>query len=347
LIITQKLDPTDAMLGFFCGWVRALAARTASVDVLTLEAARWPDAPGNVRAFTMGKAAGVGRLRLTANFYRALLRLVSSADAIIAHMVPRYALMTAPLAALRRKPILLWYTHRSLSRELRLALAVSRFAATAVPSSFPLPHPKVRALGHGVDADFYAPEPSLLPNDPPLIVHVARLAPIKRQDVLIRAAAQLGDVPFQLAFIGPASDAEYAAQLQQQTIECGLSARVTFTGGLPPITVRGWLRQATVAVNLSAEGLFDKAALESMLCAVPTVVSSAAFSGLLGAHAPQLQLSDGDDAPALAARLRALLTLSAAERTDLGAALRARTAALHSLDRLADRLVALCAEAAR
>jgi glycosyltransferase involved in cell wall biosynthesis len=122
---------------------------------------------------------------------------------------------------------------------------------------------------------------------------------------------------------------------------------VTFTGGLSANAVRDMLRRATVSVNLSPPGLFDKAALESMLVGVPTIVSNPAFEPLLGDHVPLLRIAAPDDSAELAARLKSVLALSSEERETMGLDIRERVKAAHSLDRLMDRLVALMAEACR
>ena len=60
---------------------------------------------------------------------------------------------------------------------------------TASPGSFPLKTDKLAVMGHGVETDLFPPPDGEA--DPPEIVLVARLAHIKRQDWLIRAAAQV------------------------------------------------------------------------------------------------------------------------------------------------------------
>src|SRR5690606_2486615 len=119
-------------------------------------------------------------------FYFYVLQMIWRADAIFVHLVPLYGVLIAPLANVLRKPITLWYTHRNPSKELQRLLPSVRRVVTAVKTSFPLLTDKVRALGHGIDVDLYTPD-FTIPVHSNLIVHVARLQPIKRQDALIRA----------------------------------------------------------------------------------------------------------------------------------------------------------------
>lgn len=339
-MITQRVDPADPLLGFVPRWVEGLAARVETLHVLSLDRAVGP-LPANVIAHSMGKGQTGGRVRMAAQFLQITAGLIGQVDVVFAHMVPRYAWLAAPLAALRRVPIALWYTHRTASRELRLALAVSRRVFTASPESFPLKSAKVRVLGHGVDSDFYRPPAAYAPDSPPLIVHVARLMPIKAQATLIRA---LADVPEARAvFVGglpEGADPAYADGLAALARQVGVADRVTFTGALPPEGVRAWYGRAAAAVNLSPAGLFDKAALEAMLCGLPTVVSNPDFLPVLGEAAPSLLINGPDDVAGLAARMRALLALPVSARAEIGAGVRVRTHAQHSLAGLMDRLTA-------
>lgn len=345
-MVTQQAEPEHPLLGFTAAWIEALAARLESLALITLSAARCA-LPANVHAYHMGK--GSGRARMVVRYWSALRCILPQIDVLFCHMVPRYAWLAAPLAKLHGVPIVLWYTHRHTGTELRAALAVSRAVATADLSSFRLRSAKVRALGHGIDARRFAPDPSVPLDSPPLIVQVARLSAIKHQATLLRASAML-NMPHQIALIGSVPeghDANYAEHLRQLAAELGIAERVHFTGALPPADVVRHYQRATLAVNLSPQGLFDKAALESMLCSVPTVVSNAAFDDLLAEQADSLRISAPDDAHGLAQRLERLLRAADAERQTLGAALRARTLAAHSLDGLADRLIALFEDVSR
>ena len=348
LMLTQKVDRHDDILGFTHDWITALAGRVAALAVVALAVGEH-DLPPNVTVHSMGKERGRGQIGLLAGFDRGVLRYMAEADAVFVHMIPRYALLAAPVAAAHRKPMTLWFTHRSASLELRLAIPLVRHIATAHPSSFPLPGPKVHALGHGIDTRKFAPGEAP-PGEPPIVASLGRLSPIKRHETLIRAAALLrdrhGDRPGRCVSAGGCradgpSGSEVGLRAEIDRLRVG--DRVTLWGAVPAEGVTAVFHQASVAVNFSPPGLFDKAVLEAMLCAVPTVVANPAFDELLGEYSEALRIEAGDDAAGLAARLQALLALSPQERRTVGLQLRQRAAASHSLDGLMDRLVALLA----
>ena len=348
LMLTQKIDRHDDVLGFTHDWAAALAARVEHLYIVALETGDY-DLPPNVTVESMGKEAGRNRPGRLLGFYRGLLRHIGQVDAIFVHMIARYALLAAPVAALYGRPITLWYVHRIPGPELKLAVPLVKHIATAHATTFPLPSDKVRVLGHGIDVNTFAPGEKL-PADPPMVVSLGRLSPIKRHETLIRAAARLrdqyGDPPARYAIVGgavPDRFPDYKDTVLAEIDRLRLGDRVTLWGPVPAEGVAAVFHEASVAVNFSPPGSFDKAALESMLCGVPTIVANPAFDALLGEHADLLRIPAGDDVNGLAQRLRDLLALTPEARRAIGLQLRERTAAAHSLDGLMDRLVALMA----
>jgi glycosyltransferase involved in cell wall biosynthesis len=138
---------------------------------------------------------------------------------------------------------------------------------------------------------------------------------------------------------GGALDYERALKARAQGL--GMNERCIFTGGLQAADVRDWYRQATVAVNMSPAGLFDKAALESMACGLPTIVCNPAFAPLLDDYADLLLTAGAEDVNGLRDRLERLFALSDRERAEIGRQLRQGVLCEHSLDSLAGRLLAV------
>jgi glycosyltransferase involved in cell wall biosynthesis len=347
LMITQKIDPNDSMLGFVVSWVEQIAARVDHLDVLCLEQ-HHADLPSNVTVWSMGKEYGRNRLRELINFYQTLVRVLPKIDLIFTHMVPRYLVLAAPLAAILRKPQMLWYVHRQITAELKLALFLCDSVATAVPESFPLTSNKVKTLGHGINTDIFKPDPSCGLDRPPLLLQVGRMVPIKHHTTLIRALAALG-VEAKVALVGeaPANGRAYVDQLQSLSKELGLEDRVEFTGRKTLDEVRELLVHASASINLSPVGLFDKAALESMMCNVPTIVTNSAFDPVLGEYALMLRIDGPEDVAGLTQKLTSLLTLAEDKRRRMAEQIGERARSRHSLTGLMDRLVILMEQTAR
>ena len=173
----------------------------------------------------------------------------------------------------------------------------------------------------------------------PLVVQVGRLAAVKHQATTIQAAAE---TEARLALIGgvqPGSPQAYERGLRALIQRLDFEERCQLLGDLPAAEVVRWYRRASVAVNMSPVGLFDKAALESMACGVPTLVCNPAFAPLLGEYRALLLVAEPEDVSGLRERLGRLLALSAAERAAIGEALRANVRREHSLPAMVERLV--------
>jgi glycosyltransferase involved in cell wall biosynthesis len=344
LMLAIRFDLNDWATAFIPQWVYRLSQNVQSIDVLALEVGTIGHLPSNVRVHSMGRDRGYGRAGLLRTFYSHAMRLVPACDVVFVHMIPRYALLVAPLAKLYRKPIVLWYTHRNASADLRRALPLVNRVVTAVDSSFPLPTNKLKVLGHGIDTTFFSPETQSSPASPVEIVQVARLQAIKNQSKLIAAIEQLPDAC--AIIIGAVPTGEDTGYLQQLRVQAqSLGERVVFTGGLSATDVRTYYRRATVAVNLSPPGLFDKAALESMACGVPTIVSNPAFDEVLGVDAAMMRIRYPIDTDDLTHTVQQVLSLRERERLEMGQRLREQVEAQHSLDALLPRLAQALAEA--
>ena len=377
LLFNLMTDERDPVLGFACDWVRRLAAQSESIDVLTMTRGA-ASLPANTRVFSAGRERGWSRPARLATFYGHLLRLLATRryDACFAHMTPLFAALAGPLLSARGVRTVLWYTHRQRSLQLRLGMAMSWRVVSADASSFPYETGKLRVIGHGIDTQFYSPFPhaksrpggsvSTRPRDdggtstpapgqgspfPPgggragdggaLVVQVGRLAAIKHQATTLAAVA---GTEAWLALIGAAQDQAgraYEQQLRDRARELGMEQRWHFSGALPAADLRAWTRQAAIAVNMSPPGLFDKAALESMACAIPTVVSNPAFAPILGEYADLLLTAGPEDVAGLHARLQRLLACSSEERAQIGMRLRQAVQRQHSLNRLIPKLLAV------
>ena len=156
LLITQEIDENSALLGVTLTWIRHLAPKVDHVSVLALSvgAARLPD---NVSLYSMGKERSANKLSLLKNFQSHLWRLLRrrEVDVIFVHMVPRYAILAAPLARLYGVPLVLWNAHGTVSRNLRLAHRLVAAVVTASPESFRINSPKRIVTGHGIDTDYF------------------------------------------------------------------------------------------------------------------------------------------------------------------------------------------------
>lgn len=349
LVFNLATDSGDPILGFAARWVRALAQRVEFAYVITMRAG-WVEFPENVRVYSVGKEKGYSEPRRALEFYRHLFRILRDdrVDVCFSHMVPVFTILAAPVLKVKGVPIVTWHAHPSLTWILKLAHHVSDRIVTSVATAYPYRGDKLVVVGQGIDTDLFCPDGSP-PEEPPMILCVGRLSPVKDHPTLIRAAALVRErwgKPFRLVILGgPAGpqDEPYARSLHRLVEKLNLQDVVSFHPSVPQSALPDWYRRCTVHVNLTPTGFGDKVAWEAMACGRPCLAANEGFQETMGEYARALLFPYGD-AEALAGRLVWLLGVPPKEMQRIGLYLRQRVVILHSLDGLAERLVRLLAD---
>lgn len=341
LVFNLRTDADDHILGFTTRWLNELAQYYDQIDVLTTHKGRL-DLAENISVYSTGREDGLGRIAQLVRFYQVLGSLTAKNfyDACFAHMQPMFAVLSAPLLTLHGINVTTWYTHRQLNRMVQMAEKLSFRVVSAVKSSFPVDSPKLRPLGHGIDTDFFQPNQQAK-SHPPRIVQVARLTDIKHQHILLEA---IRDIDCEVVFVGDIPDGyddAYKQKLLQQVRDQKLGEKVIFAGAQTPQQVLDWYNSATIALNLSPQGLFDKGALEGMACALPTIVSNPAFATVTDKYQSLLHITAPDDTDALNIALKKILMLSIEDRQQIGNYLREGIIADHSLVSLIPKLISV------
>ncbi len=341
--ITQKVDPNDAILGFYVEWIERMARRADRVHVIALEKGEY-EPPSNLEVFSLGKEDGAGSLAMLLELNRILWRLCRGCkpDAILVHMVPRYVLYALPVALLFRVPVDLWYTHKGVDKYLRMAHPFIRHAFTASEESFRLSSGKKAIVGHGIDTSRFEPGREARRSG---VLTVGRITPSKDQKVLVEALGILnrereGD-GIEARIVGEpllAGDMAYMDELKKLVQERGLELVVRMEGPIPHSRLPEAYRAAEIMVNASHTGSVDKVVLEAMATGAIPLTCNESFVPLLGDMAESLVFRKGD-ADDLAARIQSIFEMNRSERDSLAARLREIVVKNHNLDRLMDRMV--------
>ena len=341
LLFNLVTDKSDPILGFTSQWIRQLAARAHSIDVITMRAGEI-DLPANVRVHSAGKELGYSEPRRVVEFYSHLFRILRSGpiDGCFSHMMPEFSALAGPVLRARRIPLVTWYAHPSLTLPVKLAHWFSNRMVTSLPNAYPYRRDKLTVIGQGIDTDLFAPVAEVSAQDD-LVLCVGRVSPVKDHATLLRAVARL-ERKVSVVILGAtagAADESHARELQSLVAELGLGESVTFAEPVTPRELPPQYSRCAVHVNLTPAGFGDKVAWEAMSCGRPCLVANEDFRETLGRHADALLFRVGDPTD-LARKLDALLGKTAAERAEMGADLRAQVQRLHSLPQLANRILA-------
>jgi len=320
VFITQQVDPDHPALGAAVPKITALARRFDEVVVLA-DSAVDGVLPGNCDVRLFGAPGRLARGR------RLVAALPRRPAAVLAHMVPLFAIVAAPAVRPRHVPLLLWFTHWKPTRTLVLAERLSTHVLTVDETTFPLRSRKVVPIGHGIDTDAFAcarrePAPRLR------ALALGRTSPAKGLETIVEAA-RLADVDLELR--GPSlTGGERAERARLEALG------VTVEPPLPRSEVPGLLMRKDVLVNNMREGALDKVVYEAAATCLPVVASNRGFADVLP---PELRFAS-DDVAGLAARLR---FVAEADRGAIGRALRERVEARHSVEHWADEVARVAA----
>jgi glycosyltransferase involved in cell wall biosynthesis len=288
LIITQKVDANDDNLGFFHGWIEEFAKNCESVIVICLQKGEY-ELPANVKILSLGKPAS--RLKYLFNFYNYIWRERKNYDAVFVHMNPRYVVLGGLFWKFFSKKIYLWYTHKSVNMDLRIAEWFVFRIFTASPESCRLKSDKIIITGHGIDTWKFK-----IPNSPPTgdlpqgdkfqIITAGRISPAKNLDVLVKTAEILKNknFNFEIEIAGAPifeTDKIYFERVKKLIREAGLEEKVKFVGAIPYRNISEFYQNGDLFVNFSDTGSIDKAMLEAMASGLLVLTSNEAFKNIL------------------------------------------------------------------
>src|SRR5437867_744113 len=219
-------------------------------------------------------------------------------------------------------------------------VTVSDANARYIVKTFGVPAARLQVIPCGVDAERFSPHGERL--EPPHVVCVARLRPVKNLGLLLEACAGLRarGVEFRCTVIG---DGPCRDELEAMRARLGLARVVEFAGAAEQAEVLAWWQRATIAALTSTSEGMPVSLMEAAACGVPAVAT--AVGGI-----PEL-IEDGvtgfliapGDAGRLARALERLLH-DPALVARLGVAARRRVEERFSLTGQVDRLLALWAE---
>ncbi|MHA1712709.1 MAG: glycosyltransferase family 4 protein [Candidatus Ranarchaeia archaeon] len=351
LMITQKVDLDDDILGFTHTWVNKLAEKMESLYVLALAVGRH-SLRDNVELFSMGKERGNSRLERLVNFNRVVARLVLTrkVDLLFIHMCPRYAILAAPYAKLMRVPMVMWYAHGNVNPELRIAHSLVDRVVTSTREGFRLKSDKVSIVGQGIDTDKFKPLDVHKEDNTKVILSVGRISPIKDYETLIKAADILikekgfRNLKFLIVGgIGTGSQKGYFETLQRIVADHGLGDYIEFTGPVPHCDIVAYYQNCDLFVNLSHTGSLDKAVLEAMACGKVPITCNEAFEDILGDYTDRLMFEKGN-AGDFAGKILDVIEMSADSRLVLGRALRDIVVQEHSVEGLINKLAGVFRE---
>jgi len=339
LILTQKVDQNDDVLGFFHGWIAEFAKHAEQVTVIALGVGEY-HLPNNVRVFSLGKERGVSPFEYILNFYRLIWRERKNYDTVFVHMNQEYILLGGPLWKLLGKKITMWRNHYAGSFLTQLAMIFSDKLFCTSKYSFTAGTKKTALMPVGIDTDTFKKENQIV-KKPKSVLFLARISPSKKPHLIIEALRLLQNegVSFTADFYGNPvhKDVPYLNSLKEKVEEYSLENHILFESGIPNNETPRVYGSHTVFINTSPSGMYDKTIFEAMACEIPILTSNINLKGQID----DMFLFKEDDAQDLTQKLKAILSLDTDTQEKHGKILRAYVLDHHSLLALGKNLTSV------
>ncbi|TAL49404.1 glycosyltransferase [Patescibacteria group bacterium] len=350
LIITQKVDREDSVLGFFHYWISHLAEHFDTIKIIALSVGA-SDLPDNVELFSLGKEKNAPKLLQAFRFYWYLFRILPKVDGVFAHMAPEYVRALYPLNVFFRRPVIMWYAHLKVSPTARWAIKHADFVLSPSKDSFEFDSPKVIATGHGIDTEQFSPGLSAPTSSS--IMTISRISKEKRIEVAIRAMKILvkdrkrTDVRLHI-FGTPLrrDDMEYEKILRALVVANHLREFITWEGPVANKDAPTVYRSHQIFIRMQGGGGFGKTELEAMSTGIPAITPTPVYKNDLGKFADDLFFPE-DDARGLAYCITRVLSWGSARRAEYSKLSREIVKNKHDVRHVASEIARLLEKARR
>ena len=298
LILTQKVDKNDPILGFFHRWIIEFAKNCESITVICLQKGQY-DLPENVRVLSLGKekeeenTTSLSRIKYIINFYKYIWKERGNYDNVFIHMNQVYVILGGIFWKLLNKKISLWYTHKQVSLSLRIAEKLVDNIFTASKESFGLNSKKVHIVGHGIDIERFINKNSSI-HDSFNIISVGRITRIKNLEILINTSVILENQGFDFSYtvIGPTvtqDDKIYFEELKK----IPRSKNFIFKDAVTHEELARYYWNSDININLAPTGGVDKVVLEGIVAGVIPIVMNKTFTNVFDKYSDIL-ITDND-----------------------------------------------------
>jgi glycosyltransferase involved in cell wall biosynthesis len=341
LILTQKVDVNDNVLGFMHVWIAEFAKTCENVTVICLEKGE-VSLPRNVKVLSLEKERGRSRIKYICNFYRYIWQERNNYDKVFVHMNQEYVVLGGPLWEILGKKIFLWRNHVKGNFFTDLAVFLSNKVFCTSGFSYTAKFAKTKLMPAGIETDYFVnlnyPAEKKIIN----LLFLGRISPIKDLETLIKALAIVGkkDERFFLNIVGAANerDEKYFERIKNLIAELGLKECVKFWGGVDYKKTLEFYNRNDVFINLTKSGSFDKTILEAMSCERLVLTCNESFRDIFPKDWQDIMIFKEGDANDLANKIIALSRIDVGKKNIIVKESRKIVIETHSLDILTKKI---------
>lgn len=361
LIITQKMDKSDALLGFFHRWIEEFAKHLEVVEVICLyegehdfqsekrnpstqlRAGAKSEKYDNITIYSLGKESGYSKSQQLFRFWKFCLKLAPRVDGVFVHMNAIWVVLGWPIFILFGKKIVFWITHYRMGFLANIAGLLAGEVVTATAESAHLKTKKATVLGHGIDTQSFRRLVGGKRNSQEILV-LGRISRMKNIDVAIRAFVSVipAHPEIRLSIVGDSMTADGAAyldELKKLSRSLGAAHAIRFLPSVSYARTLGLYNSFGFLVNATETGSLDKVPLEAMASELPALVSNRPYERFFSPDLKALLFFRERDSADLTRKLGAFLSLAPSERERIGKEVRELVVRHHSLARLVPNIL--------
>ncbi len=340
LVITQKVDINDDVLGFMHGWIKKLAEKLESLDVICLYKGKY-DLPKNVKVYSLGKEKGKNKIKYLWHLYKYTWKLLAKDDLLFVHMNQRYIVLLWPLLKIFNKPVVLFKAHRGRQKFLKITTKISSRVVSYTKESFPFKSKKLDTIPPAIDINRFKQLTEIKRNrNKNEILFVGRISPIKNLEDVVKLALLLNkeETDFNFKIIGAPStnrDRKYLESIKKEIEKRNLKEQFEFMGKIPNQALPKYYNESAFFINLCNKTGIDKTLLEAMACGCIPVTNQTTIKPFLGQYVNDIFVESVTEA-----RDKILnLSKDISKREKLSKELAQLVRKNHGLDSLIDKLV--------
>jgi glycosyltransferase involved in cell wall biosynthesis len=277
LILTQKVDKRDPILGFYHNWLLALAKKADKISVICLEKGEY-DLPENVKVYSLGKEAKRSRIKYITNFYNYILGLNREYDSVLVHMNQEYVLLGGLFWKLMRKKVFMWRNHPMGNILTRVAVMLCDKVFCTSKFSYTARFSKTAIMPVGINMEIFKDEKKeRLKNS---ILCLGRISPVKNIHLMVEVARILRErgIDFTLDIVGdPVNSEDY--EYKNKLLETSRDLPINFLPGVSNDKTSEIYNNYEIFLNLTPSGSFDKTILEAAACGCLPIVANESLRG--------------------------------------------------------------------
>lgn len=264
LIVTQKVDRYDPILGFFHRWLEEFAKNFEKVTVICLEMGNYK-LPENVKVLSLGKENRSSKVRYIVLFYKYIWQERKNYDAVFVHMNQEYVLLGWKFWKLWGKKIFLWRNHAKGNFFTRIAVLFSNKVFYTSPQSFTARFKKAIKMPVGIDTDFFKPDPTVA-REFNSVLFLGRISPVKKVLEFINWVKSTG---YKVTIAGPILPEDKA---YGELVLKSLTSKIKYVGQVTSEQARTLYQTHEIYVNMTPSGSYDKTIFEAAACGARLIV---------------------------------------------------------------------------